>query len=100
VAETWEVAERTFRSSLSLQQLFPDLTFCHSTPALYEWMELHQPDVFTGICQQVQAGKWEIVGGMWIEPDLNLISGESIAITAVIIARWDRVFCHAEVSLE
>jgi alpha-mannosidase len=79
VAETWEVAERTFRSSLKLQQLFPDLTFCHSTPALYEWMELHQPDVFTGICQQVQAGKWEIVGGMWIEPDLNLISGESIA---------------------
>ncbi|WP_373545201.1 alpha-mannosidase [Chamaesiphon sp.] len=79
VAETWEVAERTFRSSLSLQQLFPDLTFCHSTPALYEWMEIHQPDVFTGICQQVQMGKWEIVGGMWIEPDLNLISGESIA---------------------
>jgi alpha-mannosidase len=79
VAETWEVAERTFRSSLKLQQLFPDLTFCHSTPALYEWMELHQPEVFAGICQQVQAGNWEIVGGMWIEPDLNLISGESIA---------------------
>ncbi len=79
VAETWQAAERTFRSSLSLQQLFPDLTFCHSTPELYEWMEIYQPDVFAGICQQVQAGKWEIVGGMWIEPDLNLISGESIA---------------------
>jgi alpha-mannosidase len=79
VAETWQAAERTFRSSLSLQKSFPDLTFCHSTPALYEWMELHQPDVFAGICQQVKAGKWEIVGGMWIEPDLNLISGESIA---------------------
>jgi alpha-mannosidase len=79
VAETWEVAERTFRSTLKLQQLFPDLTFCHSTPALYEWMELNQPEVFAGICQQVRAGKWEIVGGMWIEPDLNLISGESIA---------------------
>jgi alpha-mannosidase len=79
VAETWNAAERTFRSSLNLQQLFPDLTFCHSTPALYEWMELHQPEVFAGICQQVRAGKWEIVGGMWIEPDLNLISGESIA---------------------
>jgi alpha-mannosidase len=79
VAETWEVAERTFRSTLSLQQLFPDLTFCHSTPALYEWMELNQPEVFAGICAQIQAGKWEVVGGMWIEPDLNLISGESIA---------------------
>jgi alpha-mannosidase len=79
VAETWEVAERTFRSTLKLQQLFPDLTFCHSTPALYEWMEINQPEVFAGICQQIQAGKWEVVGGMWIEPDLNLISGESIA---------------------
>uniref|UniRef100_UPI0025F4F291 alpha-mannosidase n=1 Tax=Chamaesiphon sp. GL140_3_metabinner_50 TaxID=2970812 RepID=UPI0025F4F291 len=79
VAETWEVAERTFRSALKLQGAFPDLTFCHSTPALYEWMEINQPEVFAGICQQVKAGKWEIVGGMWIEPDLNLISGESIA---------------------
>jgi alpha-mannosidase len=79
VAETWRAAERTFRSSLSLQESFPDLTFCHSTPALYEWMERHQPEVFAGICDRVKAGKWEIVGGMWIEPDLNLISGESIA---------------------
>ncbi len=79
VAETWEVAERTFRSALKLQHQFPGLTFCHSTPALYEWMEINQPEVFAAICQQVQAGKWEIVGGMWIEPDLNLISGESIA---------------------
>ena len=78
VAETWKVAEQTFRSSLKLQQVFA-LTFCHSTPALYEWMEIHQPEVFTGICQQIQAGTWEVVGGMWIEPDLNLISGESIA---------------------
>jgi alpha-mannosidase len=90
VAETWEVAERTFRSSLELQQLFPDLTFCHSTPALYEWMELHQPEVFAGICQQVRAGNWEIVGGMWIEPDLNLISGESIARQIIYGQAFDR----------
>lgn len=79
VAETWEVAERTFRSALNLQQLFPQLTFCHSTPALYEWIEIHQPELFGQICQQIQTGTWEVVGGMWIEPDLNLISGESIA---------------------
>jgi alpha-mannosidase len=90
VAETWEVAERTFRSSLKLQQLFPDLTFCHSTPALYEWMQLHQPEVFAEICQQVRAGKWEIVGGMWIEPDLNLISGESIARQIIYGQAFDR----------
>jgi alpha-mannosidase len=90
VAETWEVAERTFRSSLNLQQLFPDLTFCHSTPALYEWMEINQPEIFTAICQQVQRGTWEIVGGMWIEPDLNLISGESIARQIIYGQQYNR----------
>ncbi len=90
VGETWEVAERTFRSSLQLQHLFPDLTFCHSTPALYEWMEINQPQVFSDICQQVQAGKWEIVGGMWIEPDLNLISGESIARQIIYGQQYNR----------
>jgi alpha-mannosidase len=79
VAETWEVAERTFRSALDLQAEYPQLTFCHSTPALYEWIERHQPVLFDRILAQVKAGKWEVVGGMWIEPDLNLISGESIA---------------------
>jgi alpha-mannosidase len=79
VAETWEVAERTFRSALDLQAQFSQLTFCHSTPALYEWIEQHQPALFDRILAQVKAGKWEVVGGMWIEPDLNLISGESIA---------------------
>ncbi|NJR49377.1 MAG: alpha-mannosidase [Leptolyngbyaceae cyanobacterium CSU_1_3] len=79
IDETWNAAERTFTSVLNLQKEFPELTFCHSTPALYEWMEQNRPDLFTQIQQQVKAGKWEIVAGMWIEPELNLISGESIA---------------------
>lgn len=78
ISETWDVAQRTFESVLKLQQEFPDLTFCHSTPALYAWIEEHRPDLFTAIQQQVVAGRWEVVGGLWVEPDLNLISGESI----------------------
>ncbi len=78
VKETWIAAQRTFESALKLQQEFPDLIFCHSTPALYAWMEEHRPDLFAAIQNQVKAGRWEIVGGMWIEPDLNLIDGESI----------------------
>ncbi|HBE35295.1 MAG TPA: alpha-mannosidase, partial [Cyanobacteria bacterium UBA11368] len=38
----------------------------------------HRPDLFKSIQNKVKSGKWEIVGGMWIEPDLNLIDGESI----------------------
>lgn len=78
VSETWEVAQRTFESVLKLQQEFPELTFCHSTPALYAWVEQHRPDLFTAIKQQIAAGRWEVVGGMWVEPELNLINGESI----------------------
>ncbi len=78
VAETWEAAERTFESALKLQSEFPDLIFCHSTPALYAWIEEHRPDLFAAIKKQVAAGRWEVVGGMWVEPDLNLISAESM----------------------
>ncbi|MGG6294459.1 alpha-mannosidase [Leptolyngbya sp. AN02str] len=79
VKETWDVAERTFTSVLQLQAEFPELIFCHSTPALYAWIEEHRPALFDAIRQQVQAGRWEIVAGLWVEPELNVVSGESIA---------------------
>ena len=78
VSETWKAAQRTFESVLKLQQEFSDLIFCHSTPAIYAWIEQHRPDLFAAIQQQVAAGRWEVVGGMWVEPELNLINGESI----------------------
>ncbi|MBD1843892.1 alpha-mannosidase [Cyanobacteria bacterium FACHB-63] len=79
VEETWRAAERTFVSVLNLQKDFPELTFCHTTPALYEWIEQNRPEIFAQIQAQVKAGKWEIVGGMWVEPEMNLINAESIA---------------------
>jgi alpha-mannosidase len=41
-------------------------------------MEEKYPDLFREIQQRVKEGRWEIVGGMWVEPDLNLPSGESL----------------------
>ncbi|MHC5598033.1 MAG: alpha-mannosidase [Nostoc sp.] len=78
VSETWNAAQNTFESVLKLQADFPELIFCHSTPALYAWIEEHRPDLFGAIQAQVVAGRWEVVGGMWVEPELNLIAGESI----------------------
>ena len=88
VSETWEVAQRTFESVLRLQQEFPDLTFCHSTPALYAWIEQHRPDLFAAIQQQIAANRWEVVGGMWVEPDVNLISGESLVRQVLYAQRY------------
>lgn len=78
VSETWQVAQRTFESVLNLQKEFPELIFCHSTPALYQWIEDNRPDLFAQIQQQIAAGCWEVVGGMWVEPEVNLLSGESL----------------------
>ena len=77
-AETYEVAQRTFRSVINLQKDYPHLTFCHTSPALYQWIEKNCPDIFTAIQDKVRQGKWEVLGGMWIEPEVNIISGESI----------------------
>lgn len=76
--ETYEVAQRTFQSVLNLQQEFPYLTFCHTSPALYEWIEQNRPDLFAAIVEAVKQGTWEVIGGMWIEPEVNLVSGESL----------------------
>ncbi|NJR25863.1 MAG: alpha-mannosidase, partial [Richelia sp. CSU_2_1] len=88
IEETWSAAERTFESVLKLQAEFPDLIFCHSTPALYAWIEEHRPDLFAAIKKQVIVGRWEVVGGMWVEPDLNLISGESMVRQVVYGQRY------------
>ncbi|MGK7941910.1 MAG: alpha-mannosidase [Crocosphaera sp.] len=78
VEETWDVAERTFSSVINLQKEFNDLTFCHTTPVIYEWIEKNRPELFKQIQASYKAGTWEVLGGMWVEPDVNLVSGESI----------------------
>lgn len=79
VPETWEVAQRTFQSVLQLQEDFPELIFCHSSPALYAWLAENRPDLFQQIQAKVAAGTWEVAAGLWVEPELNLISAESIS---------------------
>jgi alpha-mannosidase len=88
--ETWKAAERTFLSVLSLQQTFPELIFSHSTPALYAWIETHRSNLFSNIQERVKTGTWEVAAGMWVEPELNLISGESLVRQVLYGQRYTR----------
>ena len=38
----------------------------------------HYPQLYAKIKQAVAAGRWECQGGMWVEADCNVISGESM----------------------
>ncbi len=75
--ETVEVCKNTFTSVLNMMDYRPDFTYTQSSAAYYDWMEKIYPDVFKRMIPRIKDGRWEIIGGMWIEPDCNLPSGES-----------------------
>ena len=77
MSETQQVARNTFRTVLQNMLEYPELRYAQSQAVTYAWMEEQYPDLFKEIQARVQDGRWEIVGGMWVEPDCNLISGES-----------------------
>ena len=78
VADTWQAAERTFRSALDLMERWPQLRFAHSTPALYDWLQHHRPALFAAIRRASEAGRWEPINGPWVETDCVLVSTASL----------------------
>ncbi|MGN6627069.1 MAG: alpha-mannosidase, partial [Tepidisphaeraceae bacterium] len=78
IRETWRKCARTFSSVLSLMDQYPEFKFTQSAPYHVEMMRELYPQLFQRICERVKDGRWEINGGMWIEPDCNLPSGESL----------------------
>jgi alpha-mannosidase len=72
------VVHSTFRSALERMKETPDLVFTSSSALYYKWVAENDPDMLTEIRQRVAEGRWNIVGGWWIEPDTNIPSGESM----------------------
>jgi len=76
--ETVEVVRNTFGTALELMREYPDFKFTASAAQAYEWIEEKYPAMFQEIQQRVKEGRWEVIGGMWVEPDLNMPDGESL----------------------
>lgn len=86
--ETVEVVRNTFRSALDLMREYPDFHFTMSSARTYVWMEEKYPDLFQEIQQRVKEGRWEVIGGMWVEPDLNMPGGESLTRQILVGKRY------------
>jgi alpha-mannosidase len=86
--ETVEVVRNTFQSVLDLMREYPDFKFTMSSARTYEWMQEKYPDMFEQIKQRVKEGRWEVVGGMWVEPDLNMPDGESLVRQILVGKRY------------
>ena len=79
VGETRRKSERTFQNVIRYMEQFPDYHFSQSQPQLYEFIRQDQPELFKSIQQRVHEGRWEPMGGMWVEADCNLSGAESLA---------------------
>ncbi len=76
--ESEAVARNTLRSALRIGRLYPEFRFLQNSPAYLRWIETSDPPLFERIRDAVAAGRWSVAGGGWIEPDLNMSSGESL----------------------
>ena len=76
--ETVRKCGRTFATACRLMERYPDYRFSCSQPQLYAYARDHYPALYEEIRQWVQAGRWECTGGMWVESDCNVPSGESL----------------------
>jgi alpha-mannosidase len=86
--ETVDVVKRTFGTALQLMYEYPQYTYTQSAAAYNEWMADKYPDLNDQIKQRIKEGRWEVVGGMWVEPDLNLPDGESLVRQLLVGKRW------------
>ena len=67
----------TFYSAVELAEEF-DYVFCHNEVLLYEYIEKYDAELFEKIKALVKSGKWRIMGGWYLQPDVVAPTGESI----------------------
>jgi alpha-mannosidase len=84
--ETRRKARRTFATAAAALDRDPTDRFSQSMAQLYDYVREDDPELFERIKQHAAAGRWDVIGGMWVEPDGNLPSGEA----------WVRQFLHGQ----
>lgn len=75
---TRDKAVRSFSTVLDLMRRYPEYVFMSSQPQLYKYVKEDAPQIYEEIRERVKEGRWETEGGMFVEADCNLASGESL----------------------
>ena len=87
---TREKCARSFSTVLRLMEQYPEYTFLQTQPQLYEYIKEDYPEMFEKIKAKVKEGNWEADGGMWVEADCNLTSGESLTRQILVGSKFFR----------
>ncbi|MFI3200531.1 MAG: glycoside hydrolase family 38 C-terminal domain-containing protein [Eubacteriales bacterium] len=75
---TEDKAVRSFSTVLELMNQYPEYQFMSSQPQLYKYVKKNAPDVYEKMKEKVKENRWQPEGGMFVEADCNLSSGESL----------------------
>ena len=86
--EGMQEVKATFRSALDRMDEYDDFVFTCSSAAFYEFVEENDPEMFREIKMRAEQGRWNIVGGWWVEPDCNIPCGEAFARHALFGQRY------------
>ncbi len=85
---THEKASRSFSTVLRMMEMFPEYIFLQTQPQLYAYVKEDFPEIYEAIKKRVEEGRWEADGGMWVEADCNLTSGESLTRQLLLGSRF------------
>jgi len=77
-AEGMAEAIATFRIAADFCEKYDNFVFNHNESVLYEWVMENEPELFERIKRLVKQGKWRIMSGWYLQPDVVMPSGESI----------------------
>lgn len=78
LAETRRKVIRTITNTLTLMNDYPDYVYAFSQAVQHQWIKEMQPALFEQMKARIKEGRIVPVGGMWVEPDTNVPSGESL----------------------
>jgi alpha-mannosidase len=67
----------TVRAILDLMDKNPDATYIRGESCIYEHIEKNDPHTFKRITAYVKEGRWDVVGGSYLQPDTNLPATET-----------------------
>jgi alpha-mannosidase len=88
--EGYQEVRATFQSAIDRMKEYPDFVFTCDSSLFFEWVEQSDPELFEQIRARIGDGRFQVVGGWWIEPDCNIPCGESFVRHALYGQRYLR----------
>lgn len=77
-AETKRKIARSWASQCDLIERYPEHRFTCSSAQQYQWLEQYYPSLYDRVKSKVKQGRFQPIGGSWVEHDTNMPSGESL----------------------